>query len=206
VADNALSQSAPKTKSGADKYTVDFEATTGKANRWHTALGLAVVYPDRAQEDSRLLTYTSPPLAEDIEITGYPIVTLYVTSTEKDGAFFVYLEDVHETGKVTYITEGQLRAIHRKVSTEASPYNLLVPYHSFKKEDVMALVPNEMAELTFGLLPTSVLIRKGHRIRIAIAGHDKDTFARIPAEGTPTITVARNKVHASFVDLPIVRR
>jgi len=129
-----------------------------------------------------------------------------VTSTATDGAFFVYLEDVDETGKVMYITEGMLRAIHRKVSTDPPPYNLLAPYHSFKRKDSMPLVPGEVAELTFGLLPTSVLIKKGHRIRIAIAGHDKDTFARIPAEGTPVITFARNKRYASFVELPLVQR
>jgi hypothetical protein len=133
-------------------------------------------------------------------------VTLYVTSTATDGAFFVYLEDVKETGKVTYITEGQLRGIQRKVSTDPPPYRLLVPYHSFKRKDSMPLALGEVAELTFGLLPTSVLIRKGHRIRIAIAGHDKDTFACIPVEGTPVITVARNKRYASFVDLPVVQR
>jgi predicted acyl esterase len=69
----------------------------------------------------------------------------------------------------------------------------------------MPLVPGEVTELTFGLLPTSVLIKKSHRIRIAIAGHDKDTFARIPAEGNPNITVARNKIHASFIVLPTIK-
>ena len=66
------------------------------------------------------------------------------------------------------------------------------------------LLPGEVTELTFGLLPTSVLIKQGHRIRIALAGHDKDNFARIPATGTPTITIARNALHASFIDLPII--
>jgi putative CocE/NonD family hydrolase len=206
AADNALSQNLPRTKSGADTYTVDFEATTGKTNRWHTQLGFIVVYRNRAQEDRRLLTYTSPPLENDTEFTGCPIVTLYVTSTAADGAFFVYLEDVDETGKVTYVTEGQLRAIHRKVSENPPPYKQLTPYHSFKREDSMPLVPGEVTELSFGLLPTSVLIRKGHCIRVAIAGHDKDTFTRIPAEETPVIAVARNKTHASFIDLPIIQK
>jgi hypothetical protein len=206
TADNSLSRSPPETESGADEYTVDFEATTGKTNRWHTQLGFIVVYRNRAQEDRRLLAYTSSPLETDTEVTGYPIVTLYITSTCTDGAFFAYLEDVDETGKVTYITEGQLRAIHRKVSRDSPPYNQLVPYHSFRKKDSMPLVPGELAELTFGLLPTSVSIKKGHSIRIAIAGHDKDTFVRIPAEETPMITVARNKTKASFVDLPIVQK
>jgi predicted acyl esterase len=70
----------------------------------------------------------------------------------------------------------------------------------------MALKPGEVAELKFGLQPISVLIRKGHRLRIAIAGHDKDTFIRIPADGTPTIAVQRNKAALSSIELPIVKR
>ncbi len=70
----------------------------------------------------------------------------------------------------------------------------------------MPLLPGEVAELRFGLLPTSVLIRQGHRIRIAIAGHDEGTFQRVPAEGTPVIRVARNNTHASHIDLPVVPR
>jgi putative CocE/NonD family hydrolase len=204
-AEGRLSQSTPTDESGADTYAVDFEATTNVANRWHTQLGFAVVYPDRAEEDHRLLTYTSKPLEENTEITGHPVVTLYVTSTATDGAFFVYLEDVDEAGRVTYVTEGQLRAIHRKVSARPPPYEMMVPYHTFRKDDAMPLVPGEIAELTFGLLPTSVLIRRNHRIRIAIAGHDKDTFARIPEEGAPVITVVRNGRHASFIDLPVMK-
>jgi hypothetical protein len=67
-------------------------------------------------------------------------------------------------------------------------------------------VPDEPAELSFGLHPTSVLIRKGHRIRILIAGHDAGTFVRIPAEGTPTIAVARNRERSSCIDLPMRER
>lgn len=52
------------------------------------------------------------------------------------------------------------------------------------------------------LHPTSALIKKDQRIRIAIAGHDEGTSVRIPAEGTPAITVARNRLHSYYVDLP----
>jgi hypothetical protein len=38
------------------------------------------------------------------------------------------------------------------------------------------------------------------------AGHDAGTFARIPAEGDPVITVERNLVHASYLELPVVAR
>jgi putative CocE/NonD family hydrolase len=203
--EHALSQSAPASPTGADTYTVDFEATTGERNRWRTQLGGPVQYPDRAQEDRRLLVYTTAPLKEDTEITGHPVINLSVASTSTDGAFFVYLEDVDESGRVTYLTEGQLRAIHRRVAEERPPYWTVAPYHSFKRKDGRPLVPGQVTELRFALLPTSVLVRKGHRIRIAIAGHDRSVFARIPATRTPVITLERNKRHASFVELPVVR-
>jgi len=203
--DFTLSPRAP-VKSAQDSYTINFDATTGEKNRWHTQVGGQVVYGDRADEDKRLLTYTSNPLERDVEVTGYPIVDLFVTSTHTDGAFFVYLEDVDEKGKVTYLTEGELRALDRRISTEQSPIKILVPYHSFKRKDAMPLKPGEVAELKFGLEPISFLIQKGHRLRIAIAGHDKDTFIRIPADGTPTIAVQRNKAALSSIELPIVKR
>jgi putative CocE/NonD family hydrolase len=201
-----LSREAPAHDEGADSYTIDFQATTGLSNRWRTQDGVTrVFYSDRAEADRRLLTYTSAPLAEDVEITGHAVVTLYVVSTATDGAFYVYLEDVNETGRVTYITEGQLRALHRRVTERRPPLTLFAPHHSFLREDGMPLVPGEVAELRFGLLPTSCRVRRGHRLRVAIAGHDKDTFARIPDEGMATIAVQRNSRNASRIDLAIVR-
>ena len=70
----------------------------------------------------------------------------------------------------------------------------------------MPLVPGQTAEIKFGLQPISVLVKKGHRLRIAIAGHDKGTFARIPAEGIPTIAVQRNRRNLSWIELPVVTR
>ena len=203
---NSLTAKAPSGKSGADNYTINFDATTGAKNRWHTQVGGEVVYPDRAAEDKKLLTYTSDPLETDMEITGHPVVSLFVTSTHTDGGFFVYLEEIDENGKVTYLTEGELRALHRRVSNEQSPVKLPVPYHSFRKKDAMPLVPGQVAELKFGLQPISVLVKKGHRLRVAIAGHDKDTFIRTPAEGTPTISVQRNTRGLSMVELPVIRK
>jgi putative CocE/NonD family hydrolase len=200
---NRLSFKPPEDKIGEDSYTINFEVTTGSYSRWMTQMGTPVLYLNSRNEmDTKMLTFTSQPLAADLQITGYPVITLYVKSTHSDGAFLVYLEDVFENGRSVYITEGGLRAIHRKVSK--NPYiNQETPYHSFAERDAMPLVPGEMAELTFELQPTSVLIKKGHKIRVAIAGADKDNFNRIPTQGTPTITVARNKKYSSFITLPV---
>ena len=53
------------------------------------------------------------------------------------------------------------------------------------------------------MYPTSVLLRKGHRIRVALAGADASLFERYPAEGTPKLTVYREAQRASYLDLPV---
>jgi putative CocE/NonD family hydrolase len=165
-----------------------------------------VVYPDRADADARLLTYTTAPLEEDLEVTGHPVVTLYMSSTREDGAVFVYLEDVAPDGRVRYIGEGQLRLIHRKVSEEEPPFVTVGPYHSYLEADAKPMIPGEVVEVTFSLHPTSVLFPRGHRIRIAIGGADADTFARIPAEGTLEWTIERSPDQASRILLPVIPR
>lgn len=203
-AGHGLSPELPDTDDGADVYEVDFNATSGVYNRWYTGLARPVIYPDRAAEDRRLLTYTSSPLEHDMEITGYPAVSLHLSSTADDGAFIVYLEDVDEAGVVRYITEGLLRGIHRRLSDEQPPYFTAVPYRTFNRADAGPLPPGETVELIFGMLPTSVLVRRGHRIRVAIAGADKDTFARIPLQGTPTLQISRSRLLASCIRLPVI--
>jgi len=51
--------------------------------------------------------------------------------------------------------------------------------------------------------PTSVLLRKGHRIQVALAGADASLFERYAAEGTPKLTVCREAQRASYLDLPV---
>jgi putative CocE/NonD family hydrolase len=204
-ADSNLSAGLPQNREGADSYTIDYEATTGRRNRWFTNGGAGdVVYLDRAEEDKKLLTYTSPPMEQGVEITGHPIVTLYVASTHEDGAFFVYLEDVSPDGRVTYITEGQLRGVVRKITDEKPLYTKFGPHRTERRADAMPLIPGEIAELKFDLWATSVLIKKGHRIRVAIAGADKDSFLRYPRDGgVPIINVSRNSEYPSHIVLPI---
>lgn len=201
---NTLVEQPPATDQGSDPYAVDFTASTGNTNRWHTQFGGdPVVYPDRARADKQLLTYTSQPMSTDMEITGSPIITLYVSSTATDGAFYAYLEDVAPDGRVTYITEGLLRAIQRKISTGQPPYVQLGIYHSYLRADSESLTPGQVTSICFNLFATSVLIRKGHAIRIALAGADTSQFERIPADTKPLLTFYRTSAYASAIMLPV---
>ena len=150
-----------------------------------------------------MLVYDTPPMDQDLQITGTPVVSLYVDSDHADGALLVYLEDVDPNGVSRYVTEGGLRVIHRTVSTNPH-FEQTAPYHSFDRQDAAPLVPGEIAEITFQLWPTSVRIQRGHRLRLAIAGADAETFDRIPETGTPTIAVHRTTAHPSHLNLPVV--
>ncbi len=202
---NTLSQVMPQEKSGVDDYTIDYDVTTGIRNRWYTLLSLPVEYPNREEADKKLLCYTSKPFEQDIEVTGHPILNLFLKSTHEDGMLHIHFEFIDEKGKVHWITDGQLRLIHRKISLETPPYKMAIPYHSFLRKDMHPLIPGEIAEVIFALYPTSIVLKRGFRMRIAIAGADKDTFGRYPEEGIPTISVERNSEYSSYIDLPIIR-
>ena len=81
-----------------------------------------------------------------------------------------------------------------------------MPTRTFSRAAAAPLPVGETVEITIGLQPTSVLVRQGQRLRVALAGADKDTFARIPAQGPVTWQVSRSQAQASFIQLPIIPR
>lgn len=131
------------------------------------------------------------------------MVNLEVSSTATDGLLIAYLESVAPDGRVTYLTEGLLRARHRKLSTESPPYHEFGPVHSFKSVDAEPMVPGVATTVSFALLSVSVRVKAGHRLRVAIAGHDEAAFARVPAEGNPVLSIHRQRARASWIDLPV---
>ena len=134
---------------------------------------------------------------------GSPWVHLELQSTHTDGAVLVYLEDVDADGRSRYVTEGGLRLLHRRIDEDPG-IETFGPAHSFSRESAWPMVPGETAEIEIRLNPISVKIASGHRVRLAIAGADAGSFARIPADGTPTLTVERRAARPSFIELPVV--
>jgi hypothetical protein len=164
---------------GEDRYAVDGSATTGDATRWTTQLGTPAAYPDRQAEDAKLLCYTSEPFTEDTELLGNPSVTLYLSATSDDPAFFVYLEDVAPDGRVTYLTEGLFRAVQRRSAAQpALPYSQSEPAKSYRRQDAMPTRAGEVAKIDFPVFPLAALVRKNHRLRVSLAGADRSAFHR----------------------------
>lgn len=181
------------------RYTVDFSATSGNRTRWHTNFGGGdVVYSDRLDQDKKLLTYTTGPLEEAIEITGTPVISLHVSSSHPDNMFIVYLEDIAPDGQVTYITEGVIRADNRALGGGQRDGVA----HSYLRKDARPMVVGEMTEVSFNLQPISVQIKSGHRLRVAIGGADKGMFRRWPEAGVPEWTIYQGGAAASGLIIP----
>jgi putative CocE/NonD family hydrolase len=201
--DGILGMEPPASGSDRDEYTVDYSATTGQTTRWDNTVGGGFGYSDMTANDAKALTYTTLPLDRDVEVTGHPVVHLWISSTASDGDFFVYLEEVDGEGISHYVTEGTMRASHRAL--HPPPYdNFGLPYHRSFEEDAAELASGEPAELIFDLLPTSNVFNAGSRIRIAVTCADRDNAATPEVSPPPTVKVYRSAEHASRIVLPVV--
>ncbi|MBL8960765.1 MAG: CocE/NonD family hydrolase, partial [Gemmatimonadetes bacterium] len=193
------------TRAGSDRYAVDFGVNTGPNNRWATQMGRPVLkLHDRAAMDARMLTYTTAPLAQDMHIAGSSTMHLMVSSTHEDGALLVYLEDVDPSGQSRYLTEGGLRLIHRKVSRDTVFGES--PFHSYNRGDAAPMRPGRVEKVSIRLQPISAVVKAGHRLRLAVAGADSTALERVPATGTPTLTIQRGGRGGSVLELPIAPR
>ncbi len=201
INDGFLRTGLPDHKDAFDGYTVDYSTTSGKYSRWN-AVNWSRKYPDMQTNDQKALTYTTPPLESDMEVTGHPVVRLWFATDASDLDFFIYLEAV-DGSRSTYLTEGNLRASHRALSK--APFdNLDLPYHRHYKSELAPVSPSLPVELVFDLLPTSYLFRAGSRVRITVTCADADNFESPALDPQPKLRVLRDTAHPSFVEFPII--
>jgi putative CocE/NonD family hydrolase len=199
--DGRLSTEAPVAQSAFDAYTVDYSTTSGGSSRWGAVLS-ASAYPNMRINDERALTYTTAPFGSDTEITGHPVVHLWLTTVAPDLDVFVYLEKVDSKGDSTYLAEGNLRASHRAPSQ--APYdNLGLPYHRHYESDLEQIPAGEPIGLVFDVLPTSCLFPAGSHMRITVTFADAGNFDTPILDPAPEVRLLRETDHLSFVELPI---
>lgn len=150
-----------------------------------------------------LLVFQTPPLAEDVEVTGSISVRLWVSSDCPDTDFTAKLIDVYPPsadyphGFAMNLTDGILRARYRD-SWEAPTL----------------LTPGTVYQIEIAPFPTSNRFGRGHRIRLDIASSNFPRFDVNPNTGEPEGTgqsarIATNSVYvdaarASHVLLPII--
>lgn len=189
---------------GEDSYQVDFGLGTGNETRYERIAGLDCTryYTDWQGREDGMLCYVSAPLDRPLEMSGHAVASLWVASSEPDAALFVYLSEVEADGTARYVTEGLLRALHRKESPCPSSYKTTWPYRTFTRADAapMPIGTPELMRIPF--LPISWGFKAGSRIRLAIAGADADHCGQIPHGRPPKLTIHWGSDKQSFLDLP----
>ena len=135
AADNSLAEAPIGQRT--DSYQADFATTTGTQTRYER-LGAASItdcYPDWTSRSASMLTYETKSLPRAMSIVGHPVAALRVSINEGGASIFVYLSEVDANGRVHYITEGMLRAIHRKTAAAPDDYVTPWPFRSYRRAD-----------------------------------------------------------------------
>jgi uncharacterized protein len=118
------------------------------------------------------------PLEQDTEITGPLMAKLFVSSTTEDMDLLLTLRNIDPGGKDVLevgqqgqsvpVAKGWLRVSHRELDPDLSlPYR---PYHKHLRR--LWLKPDEIVEVQVEIWPTSMVFKKGHRIRLDIQPRD----------------------------------
>jgi predicted acyl esterase len=138
------------------------------------------------------VTFLTPPLDVETEITGPVAAKLWVSSATTDADLFlvlrVFTPDLREVtfqGALdphTPIAQGWLRASHRKLDPALTlPYR---PYHTH--DEKQPLVPGEIYEVDVEIWPTSIVVPAGHRIALSVRGRDYE-YPGGPGPGLGTL-------------------
>lgn len=191
--DHPLATRAPG-NAGAVSFRVDYNAVCARGT------GLGATCP----QDDRGATFTSAPLAADLEVTGLPLADLWVSSDATDGPLFAYLEDVAADGAIAMVSEGRLKASLRTLNP--APYKLPagMPWHGFYQADVKPLLPGVPVRMVFELMPVSHIFKAGHRYRLTLTGADPREKLRTRIDPAPTWTIHASPKLASQLVLPVV--
>ena len=108
-----------------------------------------------------ILVYQTPPLEQEIEITGPVVMKLWASSSAPDTDFTAKLIDVHPDGLAVNLCYGVIRAQYRD-----------------GYENPTLMEPGKAYEFTIQVHPTGILLGRGHRIRLDISSSDFPNFDR----------------------------
>jgi uncharacterized protein len=141
---------------------------------------------DQRPVESRadVLLFTTEPLPEPVEVTGRITATLFISSDCPDTDFTVKLCDVYPNGKSMLVTDGIQRASLRD-----------------RFETRQLLEPDEVYKLDVDLWSTSLILARGHRLRIAISSSNSPRFEPNADTGDPHPSPGKSRIATNTVHL-----
>jgi uncharacterized protein len=152
-----LTWDTPPDRWEPDRYTYDPDDPT-------PTIGgsiLSAVYPagsvdvSELQVRSDVLTFTTPPLTDDLDVVGPLALVLYASSSAPDTDFVARLSDVFPDDRAIQLQTGIVRARYRDTGGEPA---LLEPGMIYRLDIPMAATANRFAA--------------GHRLRVDISSAD----------------------------------
>jgi putative CocE/NonD family hydrolase len=153
--------------------------------------------PNEARRD--VLVFSTPPLAQAVEATGFVSVELYAATSAADTDFTALLVDVDPSGYARFLTDGIVRAKYRHSTTDPEP-----------------IVPGQIEKYRIDLWATGNLFQQGHRIRLYVSSSNFPRFNRNLNTGEPmagstrqvsaTQTIYHDAAHPSALILPVIPR
>ncbi len=171
----------------------------------------------RPDPSRRILTFSTPPLKEDIEIAGPIKLVLYAASSNKDTDFVVKLyeqfpqspedrkKQINPNSRV--VTKGWLKASHREIDTSKSTEHALWYTHTAPRE----LKPGKVTKIEIAVMPTAYRFKKGNRIRLDLSNGDSalTEYGFFQHEYTPNKlgrdTIMHDAQYPSQILLPVSR-
>jgi len=158
-----LSTSEPQSAAEPDGYVYDPDnpAPTkgGSIVSWVYPPGSVDVSDVQRRPD--VLTYSTEPLQDDLDVAGPLRMTLYASSSAVDTDFVVRLTDVFPDGRAIQLQAGALRTRYRDPAGEPS-----------------FLEPGRVYQLEIDMWATANRFMAGHRLRIDISSADFPKFDR----------------------------
>ena len=160
------------------------------------------------------VSFATETLAVDTEITGPIAAVLWVSSSTEDMDLFLTLRNIGpdgneilETGQQgtpVPVAKGWLRASHRELDEKLSlPYR---PYHKHTRR--LYLKPGEIVRVDVEIWPTSMVFKRGHRIRLDIQPRDgvgSQNYMHYHADyNTGSNTIYAGGEYESYLLLPVI--
>jgi len=187
--DGSLTTSAPATPA-ADKMPGNNVngVCTRSAVQW-TATVIPAGTPcetDNRSYEATALTYTTPPLASPLHLSGPLSLTLHGSTTARDSTWIATVSDVSPSGQSNQITAGWLiqsrRALDASRTTFAPNGDAVVPFHPFTRASVLPVHPGETDSMAIEIFNTDAVLDPGHRLRVTISSGD------VPQVIAPTLS------------------
>ncbi len=178
---------------GAKSYVTNPAAGLGMTfDQYGTVAATPYIPLDQRSAEEAGLTWRTAVLPKPLVLAGSSVLHLEAASSASDTDWFAKLSDVAPDGSESIITEGFLRASHRRLDRKRSTF--MRPWHT--NTDPKPIEAGRVYDYDVAIWPTAYKLAAGHRLQLRLTSYD------FPTHLPGTLVGSLNPPKASFVPLP----